>query len=166
MRWYEPEYRERALAAWRARYYKANPRVEIAMPYSGHRWLEMARKIVDPNNRLDDSAPWADDYHDDMGEAVLALLEGRDMTEAVRANRRKEYVPRKLTYHMGDWRDDDGEDRWFDRQMPTTPSAEDEYLDSQPVQLYTETRFSNVSTKRRRMKHKTSTPSNRRSNNR
>lgn len=164
LRWYDPVYREKALGQWRERYYKANPRVEVAAPYTGHIWLDMARKVVRPD--LDDSAPWADDYHDDMGEAVLALLEGRDMAEAVRAYRKQEYVPRKLTIHYGDWRDDDGVDRWFDRQMPTVPSAEDEYLDAEAVEYYTKTRFSNVSTKNRRMKHKTSTPSNRRSNNR
>jgi hypothetical protein len=125
----------------------------------------MARRAVDGNNRLDSTAPWADDYHDDMGEAVLALLEGRDMKEAIKEHRKREYVPRNLTYHMGDWHDD-GVDRWFDRQMPTVPSAEDEYLDSEPVVFYTETRFDNVSTKRRRMHHATGTPTNRRSNRR
>lgn len=163
-RWNDPVYRAQQLAAWRARYDKANPRVEIPAPYSGHVWLDMARQVVGKD--FDPTAPWADDYYDDMGEAVLALLEGRDMKEAVKEYRRREYVPRRLTHHIGDWRDDDGHDRFFDRMMPTTPSAEDEYLDSQPIVLYTQTRFNNVATKNRGMKNKTSTPTNRRSNRR
>lgn len=158
----DPEYRARELIRMRS---TIHPEIVVAAPYTGHRWLDMARKLVAP--QLDDSAPWADDYHDDMGEAVLALLEGRDMNEAVREYRRKEYIPRKRTIHMGDWHDDDEQaQRWFDKSMPTTPSAEDQFIDTLPIEVYTKTRFSDVHTKIGRMKNKQSTPSNRRSNRR
>jgi hypothetical protein len=159
-RWYnDPEYRQRQLARWGIDY----PEVVVAAPYTGHRWLDMARKAVLGSKNLDDSQHWADDYHDEMGEAVLALLEGRDMGEAVSAYRKQEYVPRRLTIRYDDWRDDEDAGSWFDRVMPTVPSAEDQYLDSK---VYTETRFNDVSTRRRNMRHKTSQPSNRRSNRR
>lgn len=160
-KWYnDPVYRAKQLARWGMDY----PEVVVPAPYTGHRWLDMAAKVVMKDRSLDHSAPWADDYHDDMGEAVLALLEGRDMAQAVRDYRNKEFVPRKLTIHMGDWIDDDDQaQRWFDRMMPTTPSAEDEYMAQEP---YIETRFSDVSTRRRRMHNRQSTPSNRRSNRR
>lgn len=162
IRWHnDPAYRARQMARRRS-----GPPVPIPAPYTGHRWLEMARRVVRPNRDLDSSKPWADDYHDEMGEAVLALLEGRDMHEAVRAFRSKEYVPRRLTARWGDFRDDDGEDRWFDRQMPTEPSAEEEVEAREAVALYAETRFRDVHTKRRRMKQRTGTPSNRKSNRR
>jgi hypothetical protein len=64
-----------------------------------------------------------------MGEAVLALLEGRDMKEAVAAYRRQEYVSRRLTLRLDDWKDDDGyERRWFESVMPKAPSAEEAYM--------------------------------------
>lgn len=142
--------------------------LEVAPPYSGHRWLDMARAATLRGKDLDGSAPWADDYYDEMGEAVLALLEGRDMGEAVKSYRSKEYPTRKLNIHLGDWRDDDGPMRWFEAQLPTMPSAEDEYLDNDEVQYYTAERFDDVSTgsRGRRMHHATSTPTNRRSNKR
>ena len=104
--------------------------VVLAEPYTGHRWLEMARDVV--GKPSDPSAPWADDYWDDMGEAVLALLEGRDMKEAVRAYRTKEYVSRHLTIRMDEWKDEGQEGRWFESVMPKAPSAEEEYLSSEP----------------------------------
>lgn len=103
-----------------------------------------------------------------MGEALLALLEGRDMEEAVSAYRKREYIPRRLTIRLGDWRDDESSQaQWFESVMPTAPSAEDEYLDSvEPVMYYEETRFDDVRVRRRGMHNQQSTPSNRRSNRR
>lgn len=160
----DPEWRHAQLLRMRS---TIHPEIVVPAPYTGHRWLDMAAKVVMKGRSLDHSAPWADDYHDDMGEAVLALLEGRDMAQAVRDYRNKEFVPRKLTIHMGDWiEDEDYAQRWFDRVMPTTPSAEDEYMATEPITVYAETRFRNVHTRNRRMKNKQSTPSNRRSNRR
>jgi hypothetical protein len=115
------KYKEWARERWRRKNFVG---VEISAPYTGHRWLDMARRAVKAD--LDSSAVWADDYHDEMGEAVLALLEGRDMEEAITAYRRKEYVPRRLTIHMGDWKDDDDERR--EGLMPASPSAEEEVM--------------------------------------
>lgn len=159
----DPEYRARELLRMRS---TIHPEIVLAAPYTGHRWLQMAHDVVRKDG-FDTSAPWADDYWDDMGEAVLALLEGRDMKEAVRGYRKKEYVARRLTQHLGDWGDvEEAQNRWFESVMPTVESAEDEALAHEAVVFYAKTRFSNVSTKNRRMKHKTSTPSNRRSNHR
>ena len=100
-----PEVKARMIARYYAFYRDPFVDLEIPAPYTGHRWLDMARKAVGAGD-LDSSTPWADDYHDEMGEAVLALLEGRDMAEAVTAYRKKEYIPRRMTMHMGDWGDD------------------------------------------------------------
>lgn len=156
----DPEFRERELARNRAR-----PQAEITLPYSGHRWLDMARQAVVGRRSvpLDDSAPWADDAFDDMGEAVLALLEGRDMEEAIREYRKKEYVARNLTIHMGDWKSNDAEQqRYFDKSIPTVESAEDEVLAGEAVKFYHQTKFKNVHTKNRGMKQKTGQPALRR----
>jgi len=59
-----------------------------------------------------------------MGEALLALLEGRDPKAAVVEYRKREYVPRHLTSHIDDYRDEDGVSRW-ERVLPSSPSAED-----------------------------------------
>lgn len=163
-KWYnDPEWRASQIMRMRSTIY---PEVVVATPYTGHRWLDMARVAVLGSTNLDDSKPWADDYHDDMGEAVLALLEGRDMKQAVKEYRSKEYVARRLTIHLGDWGDDEErQNRWFDTLMPTTPSAEDEAIARENVQVYVETRFKNVHTKNRAMKHKLNQPSRRRMNN-
>jgi hypothetical protein len=158
----DPEYRERELLRMRS---TIHPEIVLAAPYTGHKWLQMAHDVVRKDG-FDTSAPWADDYWDDMGEAVLALLEGRDMKEAVVAYRKKEYVARRLTQHLGDWGDDEDEqNRWFESVMPKAESAEDEALANEAVVVYAKTRFRNVHTKNRGMKHKLSQPSNRRMNN-
>lgn len=157
----DPEWREREKARMRTTIY---PEIVVPRPYTGHRWLDMAANIV--GTGFDETAPWADDKWDDIGEAVLALLEGRDMKEAVRNYRKKEYAARNLTVHLGDWGDDEDEqNRWFEKVMPQVESAEDEALANESVQFYAQTRFNNVSNKSRRMKHKTQQPSRRRMNN-
>lgn len=127
---YEYEYNrrpavvERQSLRWRGLF--GDPGLPIPSPYSGHRWLDMARAVVGSPNP---EAPWADDAYDDMGEAVLALLEGRDMKAAVSAYRKQEYVSRRMTIRMDDWRAaDDYEHRWFESIMPKAQSAEDEYM--------------------------------------
>lgn len=137
VKWHtDPEYRARQLARW------ANPfaGLQIPAPYTGHRWLEMARNIVARD--VDRTAPWAEDYFDDMGEAVLALLEGRDMQEAVKAYRSKEFAARNLTLHLGDWGDDeDQQNRWFEGVMPKADSAEDEAIAREAAVYYLKTRY-------------------------
>ena len=126
-----PEVRERYRLRWRDLYGDPHPDVVIPAPYTGHRWLDMARAAVGAD--FDGSQPWADDYHDEMGEAVLALLEGRDMKQAIVDYRKAEYVPRHLTLHdEGDWADEDGYDRWFDSVLPAAPSAEDSFFATLP----------------------------------
>jgi hypothetical protein len=124
------EYRTWARNRWRQAEFFG---IEIPAPYTGHRWLEMARQAVGAEH-LDSSTPWADDYHDEMGEAVLALLEGRDMDEAVKDYRRREYIPRNRTLHLDDWGDDPEEQaRWFEKVMPTVESAEDEVVAGEAI---------------------------------
>ena len=161
-----PEVRARYLARYYAFYRDPFIDIPINNPYTGHRWLDMARQAVLKGKDLDATAPWADDYYDEMGEAVLALLEGRDMETAIKKYRSEEYPARMLSIRLDDWRDDDNEGRWFDRITPPVPSAEDTYLDT--IEYTEKARFRNVSvgSRGRRMKHKTSTPTNRRSNNR
>lgn len=161
-KWYnDTEYRNRELIRMRVTMY---PNIATPSPFTGHRWLDMAREAVNPN--IDPSSQWADDYYDDMGEALLALLEGRDMKQAVKEYRNKEYIPRRLTIRLGDFKSDESDDfRWFEKVMPTAPSAEDEYLDSQEIEYYTASRFNDVSTRRRQMPHRTQQPSRRRMNN-
>lgn len=154
-KWYnDPEYRQKQLARW------SNPfaNVQIAAPYTGHRWLDMARNAVS-KTWVNPLAPWSDDYYDDMGEAVLALLEGRNVDEAVKEYRSKEYRSRKMFIRMGDWGDDEDEQRkFFEKVMPQDESAEDQYF----AGVVVADRFNQVSKKRRRMKHKTQQPSYRR----
>lgn len=157
----DPEWREKERARMRR---TIHPEVEVPRPYTGHRWLDMAAKVV--GTGFDDTGPWADDKWDEMGEAVLALLEGRDMKQAVKEYRSKEYVPRRLTIHLGDWGDDeDLQNRWFEKVMPQAESAEDEALANETIGYYVQARFNNVSTKNPKMKHKTQQPSRRRMNN-
>lgn len=65
------------------------PQVEpLPMPYVGHELFEQAAKAAG----LDKSVAFASDWgqNDLLGEAVLALIEGRDAKQAVRAFRAKE----------------------------------------------------------------------------
>lgn len=130
----DPEYRERQLARWR----NAFADVAIPAPYTGHRWLDRARGVV-TKGYVDPMCPSSDDYYDDMGEAVLALLEGRDPKQAVKEYRSKEYASRRLFIRLGDWGDDeDQQDKFFERVMPQVESAEDEYM----AGWYVATRYS------------------------
>lgn len=158
----------RVRARQAARYDKLNPyrKVEIPSPYTGHRWLQMAKDAVAP--MVNHDSLWAEQYYDEMGEAVLALLEGRDMKQAVKDYRRKEYIPRHLTMHIGDWGDDeDQQNKFFEKIMPTVESAEDEAIANETVQFYVKSKYKGVSKHAggRGMKHKTSQPTNRRMNN-
>lgn len=157
--WADPEKREKLLARQRV---KAVP--DIADPYTGHKWLQMARdSALGDNQFFDSAAPWADDKHDEMGEALLALLEGRDPDEAVREYRKQEYVSRHLTLRLGDWRDDEDQQRqWFESVMPQAESAEDEVMAGESVKFYAQTRFKNVHNKNRTLNHKTQQPRRRR----
>jgi hypothetical protein len=137
-----PEVRERYRLRWRDLYGDQYPDLEVAAPYTGHRWLEMARAVV---GAPDPEAPWADDRWDEMGEAVLALLEGRDMQEAVVAYRKAEYVPRHLTIRADDWRGDEDYDEWFDTVLPATESAEEVAV----AHLEVQARFHKGSNRRR-----------------
>lgn len=156
MKWHtDPEWRQRELIRMRR---TIHPEIVVPEPYTGHRWLDMARKMV-VGNGFDGSTMWADDKYDEMGEAVLALLEGRDMQEAVTNYRKQEYVPRNLTIHLGDWGDDEeAQTRWFETAMPRVESAEDEAI----ARVYVADKFNDVATKNRGMKHKTQQPSRRR----
>lgn len=124
------EYRTWARERWRRLFGDRFADTEIPVPYTGHRWFDMARAVVGSNP----SPEYRDfGYDDEVGEAVLALLEGRDMDEAVREFRRQEYIPRHLTRRQGDYLDDEGVDRWFDRLMPTVESAEDEVVAAETI---------------------------------
>lgn len=137
IKWHtDPEYRARQLARWSSPF----AGVEVPAPYTGHMWLERMRQLVAPS--LDDSSLNADYYHDQMGEALLAFLEGRDPSEAVREFKRREFVPRNMTLSLSEWKDDpDNTDRWFDSVVPPTPSAEDEAVARETAVYYLKTRY-------------------------
>lgn len=125
---------------YRERYRRLNfVGVEIPSLHTGHRWLEMAVQSVSGGRDID---PAFRDYgyNDEVGEAVLALLEGRDMDEAVKNYRLQEFVPRNLTIRAGDWVDDEGEDRWFD-DIGAVPSAEDEVVAVETVTYELKARY-------------------------
>lgn len=101
-------------------------------PYLGHQWLEMARSAV---GDFRPDSQWADDKWDEVGEALLALLEGKDPKDGVREYRKREYVPRYRTIHIGDWAggDEAYAQARFDAMMPTSPSAEEEVVAKESV---------------------------------
>lgn len=138
------EYKAWARERWRRMFGDPFRGLEIPAPYTGHRWLDMARNAVNGGRDVD---PEFRDfgYNDEVGEAVLALLEGRDMDEAVKAYRVREYVPRHLTVFTSEWHDDDDEHWREDRAMPTSPSAEEEAL----AVLSVKARYSHGSNRRR-----------------
>lgn len=113
-------YRER----WRRLYGDPHSGVVIPSPYTGHKWLDMAREAVgrDVDPEFRDFG-----YDDEVGEALLALLEGRDVDKAVHDFRKREFVPRHLTLFLGDWKNEEGEER-ESSLLPTVPSAEDEVV--------------------------------------
>jgi hypothetical protein len=166
--WTDPEYRARQLQRMRE-FVRIRPTVvPIQEPYYGHRWLEMAREIVLGGRDLDPQSPYIDEKYDDMGEVLLAIMEGRDPKQALKEYRSKEYNARFLDLHMGDFRDREDGSSWFDQVLPPTPSAEEEAIKRNPdwnsnfdwnSRGY---RFDQVSTKRKRLRHKTQQPSRRR----
>lgn len=160
--WTDPQYRAAQLERLRNYIRRANPfkDVVIPSPYTGHRWLEMARRVAQPNY-VDPEAPWAEDYNDDTGEAVLALLEGRDMKEAVKEYRRREYVSRYLTTRWSEYKNEDGESYadWF---LPMEPSAEDEVIAVESVRVAVKSKFYRKGGMSRHLKHKTQQPRRRR----
>lgn len=122
--------------AFYAGHYVPKPRTYSApepLPaaYSGHQWLEMARAAVGTVTLIE-GTEISDRYYDDMGEALLALMEGKDPKEAVRAYRKQEWQARYLTKHIGDWAGDDPVDAWhrWEAVMPQTQSAEDAFMET------------------------------------
>lgn len=158
----DPVYREE----YKRKYYRIkHPEIVVSAPYTGHKWLDMAREAVQKDRFVDPLAPWSDNYYDEMGEALLALMEGRDMREAVKEFRNKEY-PMRNAVRIGDWHESDETDRWVNEIMPTVESAEDHAIANESVSYYIADRFKDVRTKRRQMHHETQSPSRRRMNNR
>ena len=121
-----PEVREAYRLRWRRLFGDRHPEVQLPNPYHGHPWLERARAALGLTD-LDPNSRFIEDYYDDMGEALLALMEGRDPEEAVRAYRRQEYVARHLTHHIDEWHDREIDPT--DRLLPSAPSAEDEVME-------------------------------------
>jgi hypothetical protein len=160
--WADADYRQSQLERLRNYMRRANPfkDVVVPVPYTGHRWLDMARQAVAPHG-FSPEATWAEDYNDDMGEAVLALLEGRDMKEAVKQYRRREYVSRYLTTRWSEYKDEDGHSYadWF---MPWEPSAEEEVVAIESVRVAVKSKFYRKGGMSRKMKHRTQQPSRRR----
>lgn len=141
-----PEVRERNRIRQQAAY-RPHPRpsrqrrvvAEVPSPYTGHRWLEIARNVVTPDldRSQGESAEWR---QDEMGEALLALLEGRDPKEAVAAYRKQEYVARYMTQHIGEWAGKD--EAWkLDALLPAEPSAEDEVIAVETVTVLLKTPY-------------------------
>ena len=156
----DPEYRERQLARWRDPF----AGTVIPAPFTGHRWLDMAREAV-TSSFVNPLMPSSDDYYDDMGEAVLALLEGRDPKQAVKEYRSQEYASRRLFVRMGEWGDDpDEQNRWFEKVMPKAESAEDEAIARETATYYLKTPYHHGSNGRP-MRNRTQQPSRRRMNN-
>lgn len=119
--------------AWYAANYVSKPRTDwdtsappLPEPYQGHKWLEMAREAAGVLHTVINGTEITDRYYDDVGEALLALMEGRDPDEAVREYRRREFAARRLTTHMSDWKD-----YRLEAIMPTVESAEDAYMETQ-----------------------------------
>lgn len=164
LKWHtNEEYRQQQLERLRSYERVRNPlkNVEIHNPYTGHRWLDKAREAV-TQKHIDPLAPWSDDKYDEMGEALLALLEGRDMNEAIKEFRSKEFIPRHLTKRMSDYREDRDETKWFDEALPSEPSAEDEVITRESISVLIHNNGIGPGKRSRHMKHKTQQPSRRR----
>lgn len=134
------EYKAWARERWRRLFRDPFSGVQIPELYTGHRWLDMAREAVSGGR---DVPPEFRDfgYNDEIGEALLALLEGRDMEEAVREFRAKEFVPRHLTVFTSEWHDDEDRQYLEDQNMPTSPSAEEEAVAAEAVVYRLKERF-------------------------
>lgn len=72
----------------------------LPAPYTGHPLLEQARQLAGSwyGNTLYDAG-----REDAAGEAVLALLEGRDPREAIRAYRAEETAWQRMTMPLAEW---------------------------------------------------------------
>lgn len=149
-------YRIRARERYQRLYGDRHAGLEIQMPYTGHRWLEMARDAVGRINP--DFADYG--YNDEVGEALLALLEGRDMKQAVNEFRKKEYIPRYRTLRLGEYRDEENYD-WVEHTLPPSPSAEEQALANEAVVLEVKARM-NWKKTGMRLSGKTQQPSRRR----
>lgn len=101
-------------------------------PYTGHRWLEAAREAVSPAQT---EFGWElyDRYNDEMGEAVLALLEGGDPKAAVKEFRKREFVPRHLTTHFSDFAAKEEEWKLERVDALKVESAEDEVMAQETI---------------------------------
>lgn len=160
----DPEYRERILSRLRDQFSD----VLLPNPYTGHMWMDKIREQVGPA-QLDQSAPWADYYNDMIGEAMLAFLEGRDPQEAAKEFRKREYVPQHLTRYISELKADKNGNStplgdWI---LPGEPSAEDEFMAQEEVSIMVQARHRHRSAKNasRHAGSKTSTPTNRKQNN-
>lgn len=143
------EYRKWARERWRRLFRDRFAGTPIPEPYYGHPWLDMARNAVNGGRDID---PAFRDfgYNDEVGEALLALLEGRDMGEAVKEFRRREFIPRHLTMWLGDWKDGDEDRHKEDRVMPSAPSAEEEVVTAETVMtLFQSGRYDKGANRRR-----------------
>lgn len=146
-------YRER----WRRLWGDPHAGLEIPAPYTGHRWLDMARAAV--HNSPDPA--FADyDYNDQVGEALLALMEGRDMAQAVDEWNKREFIPRHLTLRMGEFKGEESLDR-VEMMLPAEPSAEDEVVARETVTYMLKARMSWKKTGRR-LSGRTQQPTRRR----
>lgn len=70
------------------------------MPYTGDPLFEQARQAAHMKNGSAFSVDWG--QNDILGEAVLAILEGRDPREAVKAHRKNENRHRYATTFVAD----------------------------------------------------------------
>jgi hypothetical protein len=109
----------------------ASTREPMTVPYVGHQWFDAARKAVGPV-QFEFGLELLDRYNDELGVAVLALLEGGNPKAAVIEFRKREYVPRYLTASISEWQGDADQEYKLDR-LPSVPSAEDTYIASLPA---------------------------------
>lgn len=116
-----PEYRAYSLARYHRSAGGYHTRVHVRHGYTGHRWFDLVRKVV--GNPPSEDSVYFDKWADRMGAGVLALLEGRDVAEAVKEHNRKEYIPNNKQVYISDWQ---GENEYKQGQIGTSPSAEEE----------------------------------------
>ena len=116
----------------------------IAHGYTGHKWFDLARQVV--GNPPPEDSVFFDMWADRMGAAVLALLEGKDMREAVKEHNRQEYVPNNRTIFMSDWT---GENEYKEASIGTEESAESEAIARERVAFEAKARYSHGRNRRR-----------------
>ena len=113
-----PENKKKQVERYYALYRDPFMDVAIPAPYSGHKWFDMVRGVVGKIPPAQD-APWADQWNDEMGEAVLAFLEGRDPMEGL-TKARKDYNMmkyRQVYISQLETKDEDDNVEW-DRYIP------------------------------------------------